>query len=486
MDTPTQSDSMFLYRFRAVDNLIGDRRELQNQYVFFASPDQLNDPLEGHINLYWQGDAIVWRNLFKNYLFCTAFVFGLWSIFKADRTIGPADIPVKDPLIAGRHENHDELERDFFDNPTIAAFIDRIINSKRRIGRVELTAHLRSMHYFVVFLVYENFRRHHEMQYPGTTADISSGMTAELARVESAIKVFDAHERTFEGAPEKIEAEYLNFLREQEDIDLFNYYANTLDLSDANRIFIFNDFCPAYVRQLSTIMHVPWHAACFMEKCDAPSMWAYYGDNHKGICLKYRIKKDENGAYINLNTITGWNAQGSFRSMRKHHFKPVIYRAEHATLNFFESLGAAPSPQINSQWYRGENGQISSLLIRDEEGRKAWRDKYWAQYLISATTKTKTWEAEQEQRLVLYSMLSDLSSEDRKLDYEFSALEAVIFGVRVTTEQKIIVIRTIEELCRKHGRKDFKFYQAYFSNNQNEVKFGEMRVIETILNEPQR
>ncbi|NIE82633.1 MULTISPECIES: DUF2971 domain-containing protein [unclassified Burkholderia] len=483
MDAQQPTNSMFLYRFRTVDNLIGERRELHDQYIFFASPDQLNDPLEGHINLHWQGDAIVWRNLFKNYLFCVAFVFGLWSIFKSDRKIGPGDIPVKDPLIAGRHENHDELERDFFGNPTIAAFIDRIINSKHRIGRVELTAHLRSMHYFVVFLIYENFRHHHEMKNPGTTTDISSGTTAELERIESAIKIFDVLEKTLANSPEKIEAEYSNFLSTQEDTDLLNYYANALDLNDANRIFIFNDFCSAYVRQLNTIMHVPWHAACFMEKCDAPSMWAYYGDNHKGICLKYRTEKDEHGPYINLNTIAGWNAQGSFRSMRKHHFKPVIYRAEHATLNFFESLGAVPTPKINAQWYKGENGQISSLLIRDEEGRKAWREKYWEQYLISATTKTKTWEAEQEQRLVLYSMLSDLSAEDRRLDYEFSALEAVIFGVRVTTEQKIAVIRVIEELCRKHGRREFKFFQAYFSSNQNEVKFTEMRVTETILKE---
>lgn len=483
MDAKAQSDSTFFYRFRTIENLIGERKELYNQYVFFASPDQLNDPLEGHINLYWQGDPIVWRNLFKNYLFCVAFVFGLWSLFKTERKIGPGDIPVKDPLIAGRHENHDELERDFFGNPTIALFTDRIINSKRRIGRIELTAHLRSIHYFVVFLVYENFRRHHEMLHPGTTSDTPSGVAIELTRIEAAIKLFDAYERRFADAPEKIEEAYSHFLRRQEDTDLLNYYVKALDLTDANRIFIFNDFCIAYVRQLNTIMHVPWHAACFMEKCDAPSMWSYYGDNHKGICLKYRTEKDENGSYINLNTIAGWNADGSFRSMRKHYFKPVIYRAEHAVMNFFESLGAAPTPQINSQWYSGENGQISPLLIRDEEGRKAWREKYWQKYLISATTKTKTWEAEQEQRLVLYSMLSDLSTEDRKLDYEFSALEAIIFGVRVLAEQKIAVIRVIEELCRKHGRKEFKFYQAYFSNNRNEVKFAEMCVMETVLKE---
>ena len=34
----------FLYRFRSVDALIGERAELQNQEIYFASPAQLNDP----------------------------------------------------------------------------------------------------------------------------------------------------------------------------------------------------------------------------------------------------------------------------------------------------------------------------------------------------------------------------------------------------------------------------------------------------------
>jgi hypothetical protein len=58
----------FLYRFRSVDALIGERAELRNQEIYFASPAQLNDPMEGFKNIFWKGDRIIWKNLFKHYM----------------------------------------------------------------------------------------------------------------------------------------------------------------------------------------------------------------------------------------------------------------------------------------------------------------------------------------------------------------------------------------------------------------------------------
>lgn len=51
-----------LFRLRKTESLIGAHQELENQEIFFASPDELNDPLEGFLNIFWQGDRIVWRN----------------------------------------------------------------------------------------------------------------------------------------------------------------------------------------------------------------------------------------------------------------------------------------------------------------------------------------------------------------------------------------------------------------------------------------
>jgi len=469
------------YRFRSIDNLLGKRKELEEQKIYFASQDQLNDPLEGHINIYWQGDAIIWRNLFKNYLYSTLFTYNFWSLCKTENTLGWEDIPVRNPLAAGIFSEHYELESIFFNDPHVSALIDRIINSKRRIGRNELTAHLRTVHYFVVCKIHEIYRARHEKANPDEIPVVSLNLAGEIKKIRIAIDLFDHVDKMSDEDTEIIETQYINIVNQYEESDLLNYYTDALNLSDRNRIFIFNDFCQAYVRRLATLMYPPWYAACFMEDCSAASMWAYYGESHTGICLKFKTESSANGPLLNLNTITGYNMGGEVKSMRPHYFEPVLYRGEHTTLNFFETLGAAPTPILNAQWYTNDKREISALLLRSEAEREAWKKVYWERYKIINKTKTETWKAEQEHRLVYYSMLGDLSVEDRTLTYDFSSLDAIIFGVRTPTAEKINIIKVIEKKCRENGRVDFKFYQANFSNNQNEMEFAEIRTLSNVL-----
>src|SRR5260370_28089171 len=58
-----------LYRFRSTHALLDGYQELENQQIYFCSPDGLNDPLEGFKHIFWRGDQIVWRNLLRHYLF---------------------------------------------------------------------------------------------------------------------------------------------------------------------------------------------------------------------------------------------------------------------------------------------------------------------------------------------------------------------------------------------------------------------------------
>ena len=56
-----------LYRFRNCKSLL-EHKELQEEYFWFSNVSELNDPSEGFINFYWQGDSIAWLGLFKNYV----------------------------------------------------------------------------------------------------------------------------------------------------------------------------------------------------------------------------------------------------------------------------------------------------------------------------------------------------------------------------------------------------------------------------------
>ena len=59
-----------LFRFRPIRALLDGFHELENEEIYFASPEQLNDPMEGFKDIFWRGDGIVWTNLLRHYLLC--------------------------------------------------------------------------------------------------------------------------------------------------------------------------------------------------------------------------------------------------------------------------------------------------------------------------------------------------------------------------------------------------------------------------------
>ena len=82
------------YRFRSIDSLLGEHQELEEQTIYFASPEELNDPMEGLRNTVWDGDKIVWTNLFKHYVFCLNRSCLLLNITLKSRKLDVADIPI--------------------------------------------------------------------------------------------------------------------------------------------------------------------------------------------------------------------------------------------------------------------------------------------------------------------------------------------------------------------------------------------------------
>ncbi|KVX93103.1 hypothetical protein WL09_03430 [Burkholderia ubonensis] len=74
-------------------------------------------------------------------------------------------------------------------------------------------------------------------------------------------------------------------------------------------------------------------------------------------------------------------------------------------------------------------------------------------------------------------MLFNLSAEDRKLKYDFDDLDGIIFGIRTSLEDKLKISKVIEDKCRTLGRKDFKFYQAYFSRPTGKIEYSPMSLL---------
>ena len=56
---------MELYHYRSIDSALS---EISKGTFKFSGVPELNDPIEGYVDIYWQGDEPAWAGLFRNYI----------------------------------------------------------------------------------------------------------------------------------------------------------------------------------------------------------------------------------------------------------------------------------------------------------------------------------------------------------------------------------------------------------------------------------
>lgn len=83
------SDSKFLFRFRSARALLDDHehggfQELEQQAIYFAQPESLNDPMEGLSDAFWDGDSVLWENLFRHYALSLLWYATTWLVSKPE------------------------------------------------------------------------------------------------------------------------------------------------------------------------------------------------------------------------------------------------------------------------------------------------------------------------------------------------------------------------------------------------------------------
>ena len=108
----------------------------------------------------------------------------------------------------------------------------------------------------------------------------------------------------------------------------------------------------------------------------------------------------------------------------------------------------------------------------------AWREKYWDAFSLATTTKLPDWEQENEYRALLYGLVQDFKGpSSRKLKYRFGDLQGVIFGIKTSPADKLEILRIIDSKCRKEGRADFEFYQAYYSPRTAKIEAAKLTLL---------
>ena len=484
-----------LYRLRSSEKLLGKHQELLEQQIYFARPDQLNDPMEGCREIVWKGDEIVWENLFRNYISCLNLTIVLANLDPDTRAITPEDLPIEGlehgssaPIVT---TILDDLCAVIFDRCRLYQLIEKLGSLDCPAKRDELLLYLRSIHYVALEEINKTHSKH-EIAPSNEASKLTQYLFEHLSKVPT--MVHQMFRDNPDWKPSKIEHIFSALNRMYDNMNLVKkYIARQQDPGNgsilrSNHDLIVFEFPDIYVSQLTRILYPSWYVACFLEDYHSSSVWSHYGGNHTGACLIFDANdiSGDPGMFLNrIVSISGRKDSTSGRISSEYQwryspirFHRINYEGEMKELDFFRSIGALATGKLLSDWYTGRSGERSRCSDHIEShNEQEWRDVYWENFIRDITIKSQEWSYERETRLILTSSLIDLSPpHTRTLTYKFESLRGIIFGMRMSDSDKIRIMRIIFEKCRQQGRKYFEFYQAYYSRQSNSVEKEKLNI----------
>lgn len=461
------------FRFRTIDSLLGKHSELEEQTIYFASPEELNDPMEGLRNTVRDGDKIVWTNLFKHYIFCLNRSCLLLNITLKARKLDVADIPIL--------ERWDEIsvpiEQSLFDDvwgrfgnlPYIQEIIEILANTGRKIRYREIVCYLQMIQTPVLLdEIRETYNDYGiiSMWQILLRHDPAGRMENVLNFIKSAVVV--ENEQQLDDLLQGIE-------QGPDDMEVaMEYNTHTLPpeiLQDLKRNLM-HDFPRIYVEQLHRLLWSDWYTACFTESFHNSSVWAKYADGHKGVCLIFEALEKEGSSTLGLNQkITSFTGEVSNNFITLP-FRKINYADSPHEIDFFRTICRITVPRLRELWNTDEDGNPSEI---EPDGCEDVRDNFFN----DVTFKTKHWAYEQEYRLILENNSGKLDEKNhRKLTYDFNSLKGIIFGIRTSTEDKMKIIEIIERKKKYEGSNgtDFNFYQANYSAKDGDIHKRRIRL----------
>lgn len=469
----------FLYRFRTVDRLVGSNEsegELAGQYIYFASPEQLNDPLEGHRELFFSGDEIVWRNLFKYYFSCLLlkhFQYLTHESFQSQSFPNHQQI---------EKFNADPIFKDFVGTETflnhknIKVHISLLAKDERRVSRDELAVHLRSMHLFAVSTMVKSLSNLGVPSPNKALAEMSeehslkssSALLEQISEVDGELNI-----AALPGAFEMM----VYFAENEQFIGGYRSFKAAQD-SAWHKVSL--NFLGEFLDNLKKLSHSEWFTACFMESCSNYAIWGSYGDNHTGVCLIFKTDKTSEGEALKLHMPTSLGSDGESWGEHELHFNKVKYEGDTPALDFFRSFGVYTISELRRHWYSDSEGNISNcsdILANND----SWRKNYWEERQETLITKMPDWKSENEYRLILENGLFNFDDPKKRcLKYDLNSLDGIIFGIKTSLTDKFKVISIVDDLCRLNKRDTFTFHQAYHDRQAKCIKY---RPVMTIRND---
>lgn len=478
---------MNLYHYRSIENAI---LELENGTFHFSTREELNDPLEGYLKIYWQGDKIAWEGLLKNYICSIDNVISLF-LLQAD-----SDMLRQNTLVWDIHHNDHvplgkiwcQLTKKFISDEEIKKAISFYGNNNLKVYKDELAFLLRYFHTKAPILCIESHMEH-------GLIDKSDGQ--KLLDIFKH-KTTDIPENLFEkNIPSDEERKYLIKIMKNYVQDLLEYFYLSnpdmpkLNSEDATQTSIDNDskkekqmrnwlsivvdFPDTYTSQLIDFIYPTAYITCFSAQNNDSVMWGNYANNHKGVCLIYETDNDNKIEVMdNSGCKTGENGKiVPTYSWIKKPISKVTYGDEICERNFFESFGRLTFSQIRS-WLASED-EIS-YCYETYKNKEEWHKQYWEIFQLKNCHKMKEWSYEDEYRLIIDNTFGDHEKpEERNLPYNPNSLKGVIFGIRTSEYDKTRIINAI----KKSNYSSVMFYQAEYDEEIQKINVREKSVWNT-------
>lgn len=452
---------MKLYRYRTIYSAL---LELDNGSFYFAAPAELNDPVEGYLKIFWQGDKPAWEGLLKN--FVCSFFFGLKTHllmsgrFAASKNFF-SDLQTK-IILQDIHQFDDsplrhifkELGENFLSIDSVQAVVDFYGNDKIKCYGRELEFILRTVTDDVCRLCVQKCK------------DLS------LIRADFNEKFFDvAYEISFDELKNVSDAERKLRIDEIENLnfDLMEsgflaLKLNRRHVADAEydlkqRILWLQFIFPRlYVEQLKEIMYPNGYVVCFSDTPTNSAMWGNYADNHKGICFIYETETIDGREFIPF-------------AAKSLEVKPIKYSANFITRNFFDTLRHLKFIRAED-WLTGKGGVKSCKL--DEASANEYDDDYQEKFY----RKLNDWNYEHEHRIFLSDRFYRYGDKfSRKLRYNPKTLTGIIFGIRTTLDDKLKLIQKLERFGKTV--RNFDFFQAEFDDETQLISVREKFLLTT-------
>jgi hypothetical protein len=469
----------FIYRFRSTDALLGSRAELEKQEIYFASPKQLNDPLEGYKDLFWKGDVIVWKNFLRHYVLCLMQAVLLALEHGEEYEITEDNLPfrmIDDDLHPEVRKLYDAMCEKMFGDPELAPLPELLQQRVSPIRRNELLSLLWSIHFQLFKSVCITLQPEAPFHPLDAIFRERDDRPLRLRKSFAALNDWDAKNA---GKPDIVEAMTAKSVSAIEQTTFIHDYSGMSQKYGPAWKVIASTFPEVYLNSLENLLYGDWYTACFVADPRQASMWGHYGDSHRGVCLKFKTStfpSGEQALSLNRQTAISGTVRGTKRiTERIYEYSPqplqeVRYADLYAEVDFFGSLGTL-IPRQRTFWFRGGDGALSAtgkeLVWETEE----WRKRYWDTFHMAVTTKLKDWQHEREYRITLQSWLADLSiPSERTLRYRFEDLQGIIFGIKTTAYDKAAIVRIVQAKCNEVGRTDFEFCQAYYSRLTGRVE----------------